>query len=112
MDLVLEIDIQGARAVKRLEQDAVLIYIQPPDFETLEARLRGRETDTEESIRERLAAAVKEQESIDTDYCGQYVITNDKVETCAYALRSIVVAERHRRLCGSPLHLHSEVVSN
>jgi guanylate kinase len=101
MDLVLEIDIQGARSVKRLAPNAVLIYMQPPDFETLEARLRGRETETEESIQERLAAAVEEQKSIDTDYCGHYVITNDAVDTCADALFAIVQAERHRLLCTS-----------
>jgi guanylate kinase len=104
IDLVLEIDIQGARSVKRLAPNAVLIYMQPPNFETLESRLRGRDTETEESIQERLAAAVTEQESIDTDYCGHYVITNDDIENCADALFAIVQAERHRLLCsGSPL---------
>ncbi len=99
IDLVLEIDIQGARSVKRLAPNAVLIYMQPPSFETLESRLRGRNTETEESIQERLAAAVVEQESIETDYCGHYVITNDNVEDCADALYAIVQAERHRLLC-------------
>lgn len=104
MDLVLEIDIQGARSVKRLAPNAVLIYMQPPDFETLESRLRGRGTETEESIQERLAAAVEEQMSIDTDYCGHYVITNDIVEKCADTLYAIVRAERQRLQCTNAPH--------
>jgi guanylate kinase len=108
IDLVLEIDIQGARSVKRLAPNAVLIYIQPPNYEMLETRLRGRGTETEESIQERLAAAVDEQASIETDYCGHYVITNDVVESCADALLAIVEAERHKLLCSAPCSTPAE----
>lgn len=101
IDLVLEIDIQGARSVKKLAPDAVLIYMQPPDFPTLLTRLVNRKTETEQSIRERIAAAVEEQCSIETDYCGHYVITNSDLETCANTVISIINAERQRLLCGS-----------
>lgn len=101
VDLVLEIDIQGAQSVKRLAPNAVLIYMQPPNFESLEERLRGRQTETEQSIRERLEAAVAEQQSIEREYCGHYVIMNDKLDECVDAVKAIILAERHRLICAS-----------
>ena len=97
-DIVLEIDIQGARQVKQLAPNGVLVYIQPPDFETLERRLRGRATENEEAITERLAAAVVEQNSVEADYAGHYVITNDSLDTCTELLSTIIRAERHRMI--------------
>jgi len=101
VDLILEIDIQGARQVRKLDPTAVLIYMQPPGLAELEKRLRDRATETEETVRERLAIAQEEQKSIRTDYRGHYVITNDVLEQCAEVLKAIVVAERHR-LTGQP----------
>ena len=101
VDLILEIDIQGARQVRKLAPTAVLIYMQPPGLAELEKRLRDRATETEETVRERLAIAQEEQKSIRTDYRGHYVITNDVLEQCAEVLKAIVVAERHR-LTGQP----------
>ena len=101
-DIILEIDIQGARQVKSLAPNAVLIYIQPPNFETLEKRLRGRATETEQAIRERLAAAIDEQNSVEADYAGHYVITNDNLDDCTNLLITIISAERHRMIRPEP----------
>jgi guanylate kinase len=101
-DIILEIDIQGARQVKELAPHAVLVYIQPPDFETLERRLRGRATENEEAITERLAAAIVEQSSVEADYAGHYVITNDNLDACTDLLCTIIQAERHRLIRPQP----------
>jgi guanylate kinase len=61
--LLLEIDLQGARQVKQRIPEALSIFIQPPSWEELEARLRGRGTETEEQIRTRLHTARTELES-------------------------------------------------
>ncbi len=92
-DVLLEIEVQGARLVKAKMPEAVLIYIQPPTMEELEARLRGRRTETEESIQKRLAAARWEQSAI-PEY--DYLLTNDDLKTASDQLISIVTAERCR----------------
>ncbi|MDD5799971.1 MAG: guanylate kinase [Coriobacteriales bacterium] len=60
--VVLEIDVQGARNVRRIYPDAVLVFIEPPSWELLVERLRGRGTESEESLRIRLADAKHELE--------------------------------------------------
>ena len=76
-NLILEIDTKGALNVKKIMPEATLIFILPPSFEELEARLRGRHTETEEAIQKRLIAAKEELNNIDKFH---YVIENDKVE--------------------------------
>lgn len=93
IDVILEIEVQGAHLVKQQLPKAVLIYIQPPSLAELERRLRERKSETEETICKRLLTAQAEQESIPF---YNYLITNDRLEAAVEALCAIVTAERHR----------------
>ena len=92
-DLVLVIDVQGARQVRSHGANAIGIFVLPPSFEALERRLRGRSKDSEDAIRKRLATARREVRAV-AEY--EYVIVNDELDTCVDRLRSIVLAERAR----------------
>ena len=85
--VLLEIDWQGARQVKRNAPDAKLIFIMPPSLAELENRLRGRRTDSESTIRRRLEDSVSDMHHWDE---FDYVIVNDDLETAAEALASVV----------------------
>ena len=99
-DLVLVIDVQGARQVRSLGLDAVNIFMLPPTFEVLEQRLRGRSKDSEEAIRRRLATARAEIDAV-VDY--DYVVVNDELEACVDRIRAIVLAERARLRTMTPV---------
>ena len=92
-DVLLEIDWQGARQVRSLFTDALEIFILPPDFATLSARLSGRGTDSAEVIAGRLAAAEEEMRHV-----GEfgYVIINDDLDQALEDLCAIVRASRLR----------------
>lgn len=93
-DLVLVIDVQGARQVRRRQLlPTISVFVLPPSFEILERRLRGRCNDPEEAILRRLAAA-RDEVAAFIEY--DYVVVNDNVEACVDRLRGIVVAERAR----------------
>jgi guanylate kinase len=92
-DLVLVIDVQGARQVRSHGANAIGIFVLPPSFEALERRLRGRSKDSEEAIRKRLTTARREIRAV-AEY--EYVIVNDELDACVDRLRSIVLAERAR----------------
>ncbi|MBZ5536954.1 MAG: guanylate kinase [Acidobacteriia bacterium] len=91
-DVILDIDVQGAAQVKqRFGREAPSIFVLPPSFQSLEQRLRGRSSDGDEVIRERLSRARQEiQEYKKYDY----VIINDEINRATDALRSIIVAYR------------------
>jgi guanylate kinase len=93
LDLLLDVDVQGAAQVRRKMPDAVTVFILPPSYEILERRLRGRGQDDEDDIRRRLAAAGRE---IDAFVRYDYVIVNDDLDQCVGALESIVRAARCR----------------
>jgi guanylate kinase len=95
-DLVLVIDVQGARQVRQRCADTVGVFVMPPDYATLERRLRGRSKDPEDAIQRRLATARGEVAAF-TEY--EYVIVNDELDACVDRLRSIVLAERARLRC-------------
>lgn len=90
--VVLVIDTQGALALKG-RYDAVNIFIAPPSLQELEARLRSRKTDDEESIQRRLAEAERE-----LGRAGEYdyLIVNDVVDEAYQILRAIFIAEDHK----------------
>lgn len=93
-DLVLDIDVQGARQVKSQLPQAVAILLVPPSAAVLEQRLRQRAQDSPDIIRRRLDRAREEIESYSTyDYM---VVNRDLAETCSQ-VKAIVLAERHRR---------------
>ncbi len=98
-DLVLVIDVQGARQVRRRCPDTVGVFVLPPDFETLERRLRGRSKDPEDAIQRRLRTARAEVAAF-TEY--EYVIVNDELEACVDRLRAVVLAERARLWSARP----------
>jgi guanylate kinase len=92
-DLVLVIDVQGARKVRRRGIETTAIFVMPPSFEVLERRLRGRSKDTDAAIQRRLQVARQEVAAF-TEY--DYVVVNDELTAAVDRLRSIVFAERAR----------------
>ncbi len=90
-DVVLDIDVQGARDVRRAYPDAVAVFIVPSSSAELERRLRSRGLDSEEAIRKRLINAAREIQQAE-DF--QYVIVNDDLERAVVELESIVRARR------------------
>jgi guanylate kinase len=92
-DLVLVIDVQGARQVRNRGIETVGVFVLPPSASALEARLRGRSKDSEAQIRTRLETACREV----GEFAGyEYVIVNDTVDLAVDRLRGIVLAERAR----------------
>lgn len=83
---LLEIEIDGARQVRRSRPDSLLVFLQPPSFEELEGRIRGRQTDSEERIKARLALAQEEMAA-----AGEFdhVVVNHRVEEVVEALVSL-----------------------
>jgi guanylate kinase len=94
LDLVLVIDVQGARIVRQRMADAVSVFVLPPSFEALEQRLRARSQDSEAAIVRRLATARSEVSAVD-EY--DYVVVNDDLDRCVGEMCAIVTAERMRR---------------
>ena len=93
-DVLLDIDVQGARSV-RAQLDAVpTIFILPPSFSELESRLRGRGADSEEQVQRRLQNALDEVKQCE---CYEYVILNEDLDRASEALASIFLSRRYRR---------------
>lgn len=89
-NLILEIDTKGALNVKKIMPEAELIFIAPPSLEELEARLRGRHTETEEAIQKRLASIKLE---IENSKQFDYRVVNDTVENAVKELEKIMIAK-------------------
>jgi guanylate kinase len=92
-DVVLVIDVQGARQVRRSGLPATTVFVMPPSLAVLEQRLRGRSKDVEAAIQRRLSVARDEVASF-TEY--DFVVVNDELTAAVDRLRGIVVAERAR----------------
>ena len=88
--ILLEIDAQGAEQVRAALPDAVFIFILPPSIDTIEARLRGRSTDSEAIIQRRLADA-----RLQLSRCGEfeYLLVNDDLNSGYDQLQAILIAE-------------------
>jgi guanylate kinase len=92
-DVVLVIDVQGARQVRSRGIENVGIFVLPPSAAILEQRLRGRSLDSEDQIRQRLETACREVGEF-AEY--EYVVVNDELETAVARIGAIVLAERAR----------------
>lgn len=94
-DLILEIEVEGATQIKERFPEAVAVMLIPPDYRTLEARLRGRGTETEEVILRRLARA-REEIARMGDY--DYVVVNGDgmARECAETIAAIIAAEHQK----------------
>ena len=90
-DVVLDIDVQGARDIRAAYPEAILIFIVPSLVEVLEERLRRRGLDAEDAIQKRLINAAKEIEQAKE---FQYLIVNDDLDTASLELESVVRASR------------------
>ncbi len=98
-DVVLVIDVQGARKVRSTGLPHVAIFVLPPSYEVLEQRLRGRSKDSEEAIRRRLVVA-REEVSAFEEY--DYVVINDEFDACVERMKGIVLGERSKLECMRP----------
>jgi guanylate kinase len=90
-DVVLVIDVQGARQVRALRPSATTVFVMPPSYAVLEQRLRGRSKDSEAAILRRLEVARQEVAAF-AEY--DYIVINDELAAAVDRLRSIVLAER------------------
>jgi guanylate kinase len=92
-DVVLVIDVQGARQVRARGVEAISIFVMPPSYQILEQRLRGRSKDSEEAVQRRLQVARAEVAAF-TEY--DFIVINDELAPAVERLRAIVLAERAR----------------
>lgn len=92
-DMILDIDMQGARRVRDMYPGSVFVFVIPPSMEALKHRISARGTETPESVELRLQQAPKWiEEGLQYDY----VIVNDDLRTAVGALRSVIEAEKSR----------------
>lgn len=92
-DVILEIEVQGGKQVKEIAPDCVSLFILPPSLEILEQRLRGRGTETDDVICNRMAQASREIGCV-TDY--DYAVVNNTVEQAVSDIEAIIAAEKLR----------------
>jgi guanylate kinase len=90
-DVVLVIDVKGARQVRAKGVDVTSIFVMPPSAEVLEERLRGRSKDTEPVMQRRLATA-RDEVAAFVEY--DYLVVNDELTAAVDRLRSVIIAER------------------
>ncbi|MGD9627875.1 MAG: guanylate kinase [Pyrinomonadaceae bacterium] len=93
-DVILEIDVQGADSVMAKVPDSVSIFIMPPSFETLRARLIARATEQMNDLELRLRNSLDEVKQY-THF--NYVVVNDEIEAASRKLAAIIIAERQKR---------------
>lgn len=93
IDVIAEIEVKGAKKVKELYKDSVLIYILPPSFEELETRLRNRNTEDNATIEKRLNIAKEELKQIDI---YDYVVVNNTVEETTNKVINIIESEKSK----------------
>jgi len=93
IDVILDIDTQGARQIRTRVEKAVFLFIMPPSIEILEERLRNRKSDDEAEIRRRMRRAIAEIQ----DYAMyDFIIENRDFSRALSELRSVIIAERCR----------------
>ncbi len=103
MDILFDIDFQGCMQLMETMPDAVFVFLMPPSYGELKARLEGRNTDTEPVINRRLRNAMKEMASAPK---FEYWIVNDDLDKAYFELKSIYLAGKNRP-CSNPGLLES-----
>jgi len=93
-DVILEIEVQGALQVKQKFPQGIFLFLAPPDLAELESRIVGRGTETEETIRSRMAVARAEIELMDQ---YDYVVVNDVIESACDRIKAIITAEHLKK---------------
>lgn len=93
-DVILEIEVQGALQVKQKFPQGIFLFLAPPDLAELENRIVGRGTETEETIRSRMAVARAEIELMDQ---YDYVVVNDVIEAACERIKAIITAEHLKK---------------
>lgn len=97
-DILLLIDVQGAKKVKKTKPDAVFIFLAPPSKEELKRRLEKRGTESRAEIMRRYRVATKELVELNDLKLCDYRIVNREIPVATAVLRSIIQAERHKRV--------------
>ncbi len=94
LDVIMDVDVQGAKNIRRTFEESVLIFLLPPSLQVLERRLRERGTDDEAVLKKRIEKASREIEN-----CAwyDYLIFNDLLEEAVQEASSIIIAERCKR---------------
>lgn len=92
-NIILEIEVQGALNVKKIIPEAVTVFVMPPSLQELEDRLRGRGTETDEVVGQRLKTAIAEIKQA-PQY--DYIVVNNTVMQCVADIVSIIIAERQK----------------
>ena len=93
VDVFTEIEVKGARNIKNIYKDSVLIYILPPSLKELEDRLRGRNTEDEETINNRMKITKEELNQIDI---YDYAIVNDDLDKAIEKVKNIIESEKSK----------------
>lgn len=92
-DVLFEVDVHGAKSIKKKYPEAIEIFIMTPDFDVLEKRLRGRGTETESSLKTRLGSAKRELSKYEM---FDYIVLNDDAEEATARVLDIITAEKCR----------------
>ena len=100
-DVLVEIDVQGARQVKAAEPDAFMVFITPPSLQELERRLRTRGSETDQQVRRRLAKA-RDELAAEPEF--DVTVVNDDLETAAREVVEIVDRLRRRTIGANATH--------
>jgi len=107
IDVILEIDVQGFKQIKKQLPNVVSIFILPPSFQELKKRLKNRARDSQDVINKRLQIAHKEMSHI---YDFDYIVVNDKFDIALVDLRSII--RSHRLLKNEQLTVQKKLLTN
>ena len=105
LDIIIEVDVNGAANIRKKLPDAVSIFIMPPTFTELERRLKGRGTETEEVIAKRMSEALGEIKRA-TEY--DYIVVNDDIEVAVDNIHAVI--QGHRLRLQNQQHIINEVL--
>lgn len=92
-DVLFEVDVHGAKSIKKKYVDAITIFVMTPDFEVLEERLKGRGTETESSLKTRLGAAKRELGKYEM---FDYIVFNESIDQAVKDVLDIINAEKRK----------------